>query len=300
MSSCKCEKKSEVNLFSNIVVIFILPIVISIIIKVEGQSNEKDKDHLPIEMIFSPRRDITDPGGKLIQSENKAIELKIQSDSNNKGKIDVTIASKKEVQETAEESVDRYSPQYNAENDRVNDDSAEISKGDISSTKNFQTSRQDPGSLYNPSEFSDIIPFDAMRQFYEQPQSLLIGRNQFSPLQNLRHLEESLAREVLPRTLGQGFTAARNVDNAAPFGMLMTHPLYSNGFASGLDVAQRYPTNPQSFSSRIKSSSHQSPHPPQTVPSGIMVSPGYSHPAAFTQNPLPETTAMNHAEGRPV
>ncbi|GFR27946.1 uncharacterized protein TNCT_673021 [Trichonephila clavata] len=314
---------------------------------------QNDKRHLPVEVFFSSRKDPSESARNLPQSENKAIELKIQSDASNKGKIDLTIASLKEVQEKGEESINRYSPQYNAESDRTSDDSAEVSKDDVSSNKNFETARQDPSSFYNPSEFADIIPFDAMRQFYEHPQPLLIGRNQFSPLQNLRHLEENLAKEVIPRALGQGLIAARNVNNEAPFGVVMTHPLYSSGFSSGLDVSPQYHANPQSvsrvpyapqlyyntvpvadapqqisivqnvpvqqYTQRIPEisqqhhpygssspeynpSAYQVPHPPQTVRTqvGIMVrDPGYNTQLNL-QNPLPEKSAINHAEDRPV
>ncbi|GFY54968.1 uncharacterized protein TNIN_455981 [Trichonephila inaurata madagascariensis] len=330
-------------------VICTVALVISISVNVECQSDKNDKGHLPVEVFFSPRKDPSESAGNLLQSENKAIELKIQSDANNKGKIDLTIASTKEVQEKGEESVNRYSPQYNAESDRVSDDSAETSKDDISPDKNFETARQDPGALYNPSEFADIIPFDAMRQFYEHPQPFIIGRNQFSPLQNLRHLEENLAKEVIPRALGQGLIAARNVNNEAPFGMVMTHPLYS----SGLDAGPQYHADPQSVrgvpyapqpyyntvpvadapqqiqivqnvpvqqyaqrspeisqqhlpygssSPEYNPSAYQVPHPPQTVRTqvGIMVrDPGYNSQLNL-QNPLPEKSAINHAEGRPV
>ncbi|GBN17998.1 hypothetical protein AVEN_246524-1 [Araneus ventricosus] len=181
-------------------------------------------------------------------------------------KIDLTIAAAKEVKQ-ASETLDRYSPQFNAASDRVGKDSPENSKDDISPAIS-QTSRQDPNTLYQSSEFADIVPFDAMRQIYGQPQSFLFSRDHFSPLQNLRHLEENLAREVLPRGVGQSLSAVRSVSNEAPFGMVMAHPLYSVGFSTGMDVNPRlHATHPYNAHPYFDTLAMIDPQPMPVVPS---------------------------------
>ncbi|GBN42858.1 hypothetical protein AVEN_102366-1, partial [Araneus ventricosus] len=77
---------------------FFLVCLISILIIVEGQTNRNDK-HLPIQVIVNPSKASVNPEENLIESESKAIELKIQSDENNSGKIDLTIAAAKEVKQ---------------------------------------------------------------------------------------------------------------------------------------------------------------------------------------------------------
>ncbi|CAL1279590.1 unnamed protein product, partial [Larinioides sclopetarius] len=221
---------------------FFLMCLISILIIVKGQTNRNNKKHLPIQVIVNPSKNSINPEENLIESESKAIELKIQSDENNSGKIDLTIAAAKEVKQ-ASETLDRYSPQYNAASDRVDKDSSKNTKDVVSPTIS-QTSRQDQNTLYQSSEFSDIVPFDAMRQIYGQSQPFLFSRDHFSPLQSLRHLEENLAREVLPRAVGQSLTAVRSVNNDAPLGMIMAHPLYSVGFSTGLQSTHPYNSHP--------------------------------------------------------
>ncbi|GIX92088.1 uncharacterized protein CDAR_222131 [Caerostris darwini] len=120
----------------------------------------------------------------------------IQSDGQNSRKMDLTISA------TKEESMDRYSPRYNAANPLP-----------IQVTDTTKTSRQDSvDTLYQPSESTEIIPFDAMRHYYEQ--------QFFSPLQTLRHLEDNLAREVLPLTLGHSINKD---NNEASIGMVVPH-----------------------------------------------------------------------------
>ncbi|KAF8767251.1 hypothetical protein HNY73_020235 [Argiope bruennichi] len=216
---------------------FLLACLINILIIVKGQTNRNSEKHLPIQVIVNPSKASINPAENLIESESKAIELKIESDENNSGKIDLTIAAAKEVKQ-ATETLDRYSPQYNAANDRADKESPENSKSDISSTIS-KTSRQDPNGLYQSSEFGNIVPFDVMRQIYGHPQPFLFNSDNFSPLQNLRHLEGNLAREVHPRGIGQSLTAVRNTNNEVPLGMVMAHPLYSVGFSTGLDVNPR-------------------------------------------------------------
>lgn len=199
---------------------------------------ENKKQHLPIEIFFSPiktKNKISDSSfdNNVIQRKNEEFQLKIHSNDDSESKADLIIEATKEIQAT-EKSIDMYSPKYNGEKNIPNGDSDSTARDSVTSGKAIETSRKDPNSLYQPSNLSEKDLFSSTQKFIDIPQQFLYNRNKYSPLENLKHLEKNLEKEMKPRYLEQALTTLQYMNSEIPYGMMLPQPMFAGGYAQML------------------------------------------------------------------
>ncbi|XP_035226259.1 bromodomain-containing protein DDB_G0280777-like [Stegodyphus dumicola] len=210
----------------------------------DEKSKKDKKNSLPIQVILNPngKRKTSEPAGSIIKRENKAIELEIHSGEGGDGKVDLIIAATKGIQAT-EESLDRYSPTYNAEYDLKNDGSPKNLKSNFLTNKNPGISRQDRNPFFSLPSIADTTPYFAMREILQHSQPLILGRSQFFPLENLKHFEQNLQREILPHSLEHGSVfRSNNIDS--PFGAILPQPFFLREITPDLERQLRISNNP--------------------------------------------------------
>lgn len=206
---------------------------------------------LPLEVLINHQNNekVLPTENTLIQ--NKAIKLKIRSNGNkNSGDVDLIIAATKEVQAT-EQSIDKYSPAFNAQHEFINKENSEEIKSTPKLNPKWDTSRQD-SSLFYPSQSEEMFPFLSMGSILQNSQPALLEQNHFSPLQSLRYFESNLQSELLPH-INPGLGSFSDV----PMGLVLSQPIFTNGISPNMLNHQGLHNTPQLLNSMQQKPIHQ-------------------------------------------
>ncbi|KFM58781.1 hypothetical protein X975_20888, partial [Stegodyphus mimosarum] len=116
-------------------------------------------------------------------------------------------------------------------------------KSNFIANKNPGISRQDGNPFFSLPNIADTTPYFATREILQHSQPLILGRSQFSPLENFKHFEQNLQREILPHSLEHGSVfRSNNID--APFGVLLPQSFFLRQFTPDLEQQPRISNNP--------------------------------------------------------